>query len=278
MKRPKLGWSWVLSRMIFLTHARTSVRTPLIFSSDRLALLLHTVPVSRLQFVGGKGEQYLMKTTTENDRQLRDAVLRQLEWDPQVTSRDINVAATDGVVTLTGFVHSYAEKHAAERAAKGVYRVQAVANDIEVKLGTSRTDPEIARDAAHAMKINVTVPDEKIKAVVNEGFVTLEGNVDWDFQRRGAESYVRNVAGVRGVVNHIKVKPRVSAGEVSSKIEEALRRNAELDARRITVSATDSKVHLYGSVRSWFEREEAERAAWSSPGVAEVVDHISVVP
>src|ERR1019366_7934172 len=219
-----------------------------------------------------------MKTAKESDKQLRDAVLRQLEWDPQVTSNDINVATADGVVTLTGFVHSYAEKYAAEKAAQAVYGDKALADDIEVKPGSARTDPEIARDAVHAMKINVTVPDEKIKTLVNEGFVTLEGTVDWDFQRRGAESCVRNVAGVRGVVNHLKIKPRVSVGEVSSKIEEALRRNAELDARRITVSATDSKVHLYGSVRSWFEREEAERAAWSSPGVAEVIDHISIVP
>ena len=219
-----------------------------------------------------------MKTAKESDKQLRDAVLRQLEWDPQVTSNDINVATADGVVTLTGFVHSYAEKYAAEKAAQAVYGVKALADDIEVKPGSARTDPEIARDAVHAMKINVTVPDEKIKTLVNEGFVTLEGTVDWDFQRRGAESCVRNVAGVRGVINHLKVKPRVSAGEVSTKIEEALLRLAGLDARRITVSATDSKVHLYGSVRSWFEREEAERAAWSSPGVAEVIDHISIVP
>jgi osmotically-inducible protein OsmY len=219
-----------------------------------------------------------MKSAKESDKQLRDTVLRQLEWDPQVTSSDINVATADGVVTLTGFVHTYAEKYAAEKAVQGVYGVQALADDIEVKPGSVRTDPEIARDAVHAMKLNVTVPDEKIKLLVNDGFVTIEGTVDWDFQRRAAESCVHNVAGVRGVVNHLKIKPRVSVGEVSSKIEEALRRNAELDARRITVSATDGKVHLYGSVRSWFEREEAERAAWSSPGVAEVVDHISIVP
>jgi len=219
-----------------------------------------------------------MKTAKESDKQLRDTVLRQLEWDPQVTSSDINVATADGVVTLTGFVHTYAEKYAAEKAAQSVYGVHALADDIEVRPGSVRTDPEIARDAVHAMKLNVTVPDEKIKLLVNDGFVTLDGTVDWDFQRRGAESCVRNVAGVRGVVNHLKIKPRVSVGEVSSKIEEALRRNAELDARRITVSATDGKIHLYGSVRSWFEREEAERAAWSSPGVAEVVDHISIVP
>lgn len=219
-----------------------------------------------------------MKTQKESDTQLREAVLRQLEWDPQIASKDINVATANNVVTLTGFVHHYAEKYAAERAAQAVYGVQAVANDIEVKPASARTDPEIARDILHAMKINVMVPDEGLKAVVNDGFVTLEGSVEWDFQRRGAESCARNISGVRGVINHIKVKPHVSAAQVSTKIEEALRRNAELDARRITVSATDSKVHLYGSVRSWFEREEAERAAWAAPGVAEVIDHISVVP
>ena len=163
-------------------------------------------------------------------------------------------------------------------AAQGVYGVQAVANDIEVKPATEHADPEIARDVVHAMKINVMVPDSGIRAVVNEGFVTLEGAAEWDFQRRSAEACARNVAGVRGVINHIQVKPRVSPGVVSARIEEALRRNAELDARRITVSAADSKVHLYGSVRSAFEREEAERAAWAAPGVAEVIDHISIVP
>lgn len=223
-----------------------------------------------------------MQTTTvkEVDKHLRDAVLRQLEWDPQVSSKDINIAAADNVVTLTGFLHSYAEKYAAEKAAQGVYGGKALANDIEVKPASARTDPEIARDAVHAMKINVTVPDEKIKTVVNQGFVTLEGTVDWDFQRRSAESCVRNVAGVRSVVNLIKVKPKphVSAADVSTRIGEALRRNAELDARRITVSAVDGKVHLYGSVSSWSEREEAELAAWAAPGVAEVVDHISIVP
>lgn len=219
-----------------------------------------------------------MNTQREGDTQLREAVLRQLEWDPQVTSKDINVATADHIVTLTGFVHTFAEKHAAEKAAQGVYGVQAVANDIEVKPANEHSDPEIARDVVHAMKINVMVPDAGIRAVVNGGFVTLEGTAEWDFQRRSAEACARNVAGVRGVINHIKVKPRVSPGVVSAKIEEALRRNAELDARRITVSATDSKVHLYGSVRSAFEREEAERAAWAAPGVAEVIDHISIVP
>jgi osmotically-inducible protein OsmY len=218
------------------------------------------------------------KTQKESDAQIRDDVIRQLDWDPQVMSRDINVATTDNVVALTGFVHSYADKLAAERAAQSVYGVKAVANDIEVKPASVRTDPEIARDIVHAMKINVIVPDDKIKTLVKDGFVTLDGTVDWDFQRKGAETCARHIDGVRGVANLVTVKPRVSAADVSIKIEQALRRSAEVDARRITVSATDGRVYLYGSVSSSFEREEAERAAWAAPGVSEVIDRISIVP
>jgi len=214
----------------------------------------------------------------ESDKELREAVIRQLEWDPQVTSKDISVTVNDNVVTLTGFTHSYSEKYATEKAAKTVYGVQAVANDIEVKAAAMRTDPEIARDIVSAMKLDLTVPDERVKIGVHDGYVTLEGTVDWNFQRSGAEACARNVNGVRGVLNHIAIKPKVSAVEVTHSIEEALRRNAEVDARRITVTAHDGEVELYGRVRSWFEREEAERAAWAAPGVAEVIDHIAVVP
>jgi osmotically-inducible protein OsmY len=220
-----------------------------------------------------------MQAMKESDRQLRDAVLKQLEWDPQVTSRDISVSAADNVVTLTGFAHHYSEKYSAEKAAKSVYGVRAVANDIEVKLGTMRSDPEIARDLAQATKIDVTLPNNGIKTTVQDGFVTLEGTVEWNFQRTRIEAAARNVPGVRGVMNHIFIKAKpVSTVEVLHKIEDALRRNAEVDARRITVSAKDGRVHLYGSVRSWMEREEAEHAAWAAPGVSDVVDHISVMP
>jgi osmotically-inducible protein OsmY len=217
-------------------------------------------------------------THKESDTLLRDAVIRQLDWDPQVVSKDIGVMVSDNVVTLTGFTHSYSEKYATEKAVKSVYGVQAVANDIEVKPPTVRTDPEIARDIVHAMKLDLTVPDDHIKAGVHDGYVTLEGTVDWNFQRSGAEACARNVHGVRGVLNHIAVQPKVSAVEITRQIEEALRRSAEVDARRITVTARDGEVQLNGSVRSWFEREEAERAAWAAPGVSEVVDHIAVVP
>jgi len=220
-----------------------------------------------------------MQEMKESDRQLREAVLKQLEWDPQVTSKDISVAAVDNVITLTGFAHHYSEKYAAEKAAKSVYGVRAVANDIEVKLGTARSDPEIARDLAQATKLDVALPPNGIKATVQDGFVTLEGAVEWNFQRAKIEASTRNVPGVRGVMNHIVIKPQaVSTVEVLHKIEDALRRNAEVDARRITVSTKEGQVHLYGSVRSWAERDEAEHAAWSAPGVSDVVDHIAVIP
>lgn len=220
-----------------------------------------------------------MQAIKEVDRQLREAVLKQIEWDPQITSKDIGVEALDSVITLTGFAHHYAEKYAAEKAAKSVYGVRAVANDIEVKLGASRSDPEIARDLTQATKLDVALPENGIKTTVQDGFVTLEGSVEWNFQRAKIEAGARNVPGVRGVMNHIVIKPKpVSTVEVLHKIEDALRRSAEVDARRITVSAKDGQVHLYGSVRSWMEREEAEHAAWSAPGVSDVVDHISVIP
>jgi len=220
-----------------------------------------------------------MQPMKESDRELREAVLKQLEWDPQVTSKDIGVTALDSVVTLTGFAHHYSEKYAAEKAAKAVYGVRAVANDIEVKLGTARSDPEIARDVAQATKLDVELPPNGVKTIVQDGFVTLDGAVEWNFQRSRIESSARNVPGVRGVMNHIVIKPKaVSTVDVLHKIEDALRRNAEVDARRITVTAKEGQVHLYGSVRSWMERDEAEHAAWAAPGVTDVVDHISVIP
>jgi osmotically-inducible protein OsmY len=163
------------------------------------------------------------KTQKETDSQLRDAVLLQLEWEPEVVSKDISVAAKEGVVTLTGFVHSYFEKVAAEKAAKSVYGVQAVAGDIEVKLGTTRSDPEIARDIVHAMQMNVSVPDSRIKTSVREGFVTLEGMLDWNFQREAAETAARTIKGVRGLANRIELKPTISTTVVKTKIEDALR-------------------------------------------------------
>lgn len=221
-----------------------------------------------------------MQTRTQNqpDNELRAAVAMQIDWEPEVTSPDISVAAHEGVITLTGFVHHYYEKVAAEKAAKSVYGVKAVANDIEVRTVATRTDPEIARDIVHAMTADITVPEERIKVGVNDGYVDLDGIVDWNFQRTAAAGCAHRVAGVRSVTNNITLRPSVSPTEIQTKIEGALKRSAEVDARRISVSATDGTVHLYGNVRSWPERDEAERAAWAAPGVTKVVDHIAVVP
>jgi osmotically-inducible protein OsmY len=214
------------------------------------------------------------------DKEIQQEVLRELEWEPQVNSTEIGVAVKDGIITLSGFVDSYVKKYNAERAAKRVYGVKAVANDLEVKLpsGAERTDPEIAQAAVKALESRFMVPHDQIKVTVRNGWITLEGTVKWQFQKQAAESAVRQLTGVKGITNMIEVRPPVSAADVKAKIEEALRRSAELDARRITVETEGSKITLRGTVRAWAEREAAERAAWSAPGVTSVEDLITVTP
>ena len=218
------------------------------------------------------------KQEKQADRDLRDRVEAVLDFAPDVNATDIGVAAEDGVVTLTGFVRTYAEKTAAERVVKRAYGVRGLANDIEVKLPFQKTDGDIVAAALSALDLRVDVPEDRVKVTVRGGWVTLEGTVNWYYQKEAAESAVRKLAGVVGVTNNIAISPQISKTEVKTKIEQALRHSAEVDARRISVSAHDGTVELWGNVRAWIEKEEAERAAWSAPGVHSVKSHISVVP
>ena len=212
------------------------------------------------------------------DADIKRDVEQELKWDPDIDATDIAVAVKDGVVSLTGFVKSYIEKYEAENAAKRVGGVRGIANDIEVRLPSSsqRPDPDIARDAVSAIRNQLPFSSESIRAVVNSGWVTLEGTVEWNYQRELAESAVRRLQGVKGVSNLIQVKPKIITSEVKQKIEEALKRSALLDASRITVEANGSEVILRGTVRSWAERQDAERAAWAAPGVTKVDNRLTV--
>jgi osmotically-inducible protein OsmY len=217
-----------------------------------------------------------MKSDNEIERDVRD----ELKWDPDLDAEDIAVSVKNGVVTLAGFTKSYTDRLEAEIAAKRVAGVRAVANDIEVRLPAidQRPDPDIARDAVAALKAELPISHDRIKVIVKDGWVTLEGAVEWQYQKTTAENAMRKVKGVKGVTNVVTVKPKVEPSELQRKIIDAFKRNAEVDANRITVEANGSEVILKGIVRSWIEREEAERVAWSAPGVTRVEDRIVVSP
>jgi len=214
----------------------------------------------------------------KKDIDLKKDVEMELQWEPSVNAAEIGVAVKDGVVTLAGYVDSYAEKWAADRAAKRVSGIKAVAEEIKVRLRgiSERTDEDIARAAANALEWHIYVPHDRIKVTVQNAWVTLEGEVDWLFKKNAAEDAVRHLTGVRGVANQITIKPQVTPGEIQKKIEAAFQRHANFDAKKVQVSAYGDKIILSGTVRSWAEREDAELAAWAAPGVSNVENNIVI--
>lgn len=214
----------------------------------------------------------------KTDSQLQRDVFEELRWDPRIREAEIGIAVKDGVVTLSGFVDSYAQRNAAERAVERINGVKAVAEELQVRIPGSlhRSDTDIAHHAVAALEWDVEVPDDKIRVKVDNGRITLEGEADWQYQRLAAERAVRYLTGVKGVTNQIRIAPRVSSYDVSQRIKDALRRSAESDAQKIEVEAKDGRVTLRGSVHSWADRAEAERAAWGAQGVTEVDDRITV--
>lgn len=214
----------------------------------------------------------------KTDRELQEQVLAALEWEPGVDAAHIGVTTDAGIVTLRGSVATYHEKFLAERTARRVYGVRAVANDLDVKptASTTRGDSDIAKAVANALEWDSAVPIGAVKATVADGWVTLNGEVTWQFQRMAAEAALRHLFGVKGIINSIVVKPHLRVTEVKRKIEDAFKRSAEVDAKHVVVEARGDTVVLTGQVHSLAERDEAERAAWAAPGVARVEDHLVV--
>lgn len=214
----------------------------------------------------------------KSDSDIKRDVEAELRFRPDIDERDIAVKVDDSIVTLTGFVHSYPEKQRAEEAVMRVGSVCGIANDIEVRLddGEEMTDPEIARAAVAALRTDVPAVSDSIKVLVHNGYITLQGTVEWNYLKEFAEHAVHRQRGVMGVTNSITVRPSVKPAEIKRRIEDAFRRSAQVDANQITVDAQGGEVTLHGHVRSWLEREEAQRTAWSAPGVTQVKNDIRV--
>lgn len=217
-------------------------------------------------------------TTKRANKDLRTRVLTELDWEPSLDAADIGVAVKDGIVTLTGTIPSYAQKRTAERTVMRLAGVKGIANDMEVRLPSShkRTDTDIAREATEALERHIQVPDDAVKVKVNDGLLTLEGTVDWDYQRKRAERAVRYLKGVRGVTNLLKVKTRTTPGDVRQRIRRALERRIDEEAERIKISVEGSRVVLTGTVPSWTDRFDVEDAVWAAPGVSEVTNKLKV--
>ena len=214
----------------------------------------------------------------ESDSELKRTVLNELGWDPSLNASRIGVSVEDGIATLTGEVESYAEMVAALHAASRVFAVRGVADEIKVRLPdyNERTDADIARSAANALAWTATVPRDCVKVLVENGWLALEGEVNWQFEKEAAEAAVRSLRGIVGISNDVVVRPIVDRLEVKGRIEDAFERHAHIDAKRAKVETKGTKIILSGKVSSCFERKEAERIAWATPGVTEVEDNLIV--
>jgi osmotically-inducible protein OsmY len=214
----------------------------------------------------------------KTDSKLREDIIDQLSWEPNLDEKKIGVAVENGVVTLSGVVNDYSQKTAAERAAKKVYGVKAVAEDIEVKYGDAfkKADTEIAKAAVNALKWNISVPDDKVMVKVDDGYVYLTGEVQWDYQRNAAKKAIENLLGVKYVANNITIRQQVKATDIKDKIKSAFVRSADIEAKNITVEVDGHTVTLKGTVHSLAEKEEARRTAYSSPGVYNVKNELKI--
>jgi osmotically-inducible protein OsmY len=255
----------------------------LVSASTTQTLLRHlTLVMAKMGGISKIKVQLFLVVAMKSDSEIERDVKDELEWDPDLDSTDIAVSVKGGVVALSGLVPSFTDKYEAETAAKRVCGVSGMAVDLEVRLPNidERPDPDVARDAAAAVKSQLPVSAEMIKTTVRSGWLSLEGTVEWQYQRATAETAVCRIKGVKSVDNLIKFKlePRIKPDDVKRNIQEAFRRNAQVDADHVTVEANGGEVILKGTVRSWIERDEAERVAWSAPGVSQIEDHIIVSP